>query len=105
MARQSRPRRRTFRAQGTSHTPTSPTSEPDLADPAGQEQPSESGSVPVEPEMYVWRPRQVVKVTTQMTVEHRRLMDHLTRSTGKSMWELLRDAIDHTYPQGEGHTP
>lgn len=48
-----------------------------------------------------WQPRQVVKVTTQMTVEHRQLMDHLEKTTGQRMWELIRDAIEEKYAKGK----
>lgn len=104
MPRHTEPRRRTFRPQGTSHTRTTEVVEPVPAAPA-EAQPSAPGPAPGMPELYSWRPRQVVKVTTQMTIEHRRLMDHLTRSTGRSMWELLRDAIDHTYGPREDSEP
>lgn len=49
------------------------------------------------PVMATWEPPRVVKVTTQMSIEHRQLMDHLEKTTGKRMWELLGDAIQHTY--------
>lgn len=50
-----------------------------------------------EPVLATWQPPKVVKVTTQMTVEHRQLMDHLEKTTGQRMWELVRDAIEEKY--------
>lgn len=44
-----------------------------------------------------WEPPAVVKLTTQITVEHRKLLHRLERKTGTSLWKLLGDAIDEKY--------
>ncbi|AGG66203.1 hypothetical protein [Corynebacterium callunae] len=44
-----------------------------------------------------WQPPLVVKITTQMTMEHRKMIDELSRETGKKPWQLIRDALDYTY--------
>ncbi len=44
-----------------------------------------------------WQPPSVVKITTQMTVEHRKMIDELSYETGKKPWQLIRDALDYTY--------
>lgn len=44
-----------------------------------------------------WEPPAVVKLTTQMTVEHRQLLHRLERQTGTSLWKLIGHAIDNTY--------
>ena len=48
-------------------------------------------------QVHVWQPPSVVKVTTQMTLEHRQLMAYLEATTGKRLWELVGEAIDQTY--------
>lgn len=44
-----------------------------------------------------WEPPAVVKLTTQMTVEHRKLLHRLERQTGTSLWKLIGHAIEETY--------
>nr|WP_172688419.1 hypothetical protein [Corynebacterium glutamicum] len=44
-----------------------------------------------------WEPPAVVKLTTQITVEHRKLLHLLERQTGTSLWKLIGHAIDETY--------
>lgn len=44
-----------------------------------------------------WEPPAVVKLTTQITVEHRKLLHLLERQTGTSLWKLIGHAIDNTY--------
>ncbi|MGP5380394.1 hypothetical protein [Corynebacterium casei] len=44
-----------------------------------------------------WEPPAVVKLTTQMTVEHRQLLHRLERQTGTSLWKLIGHAIEETY--------
>ena len=44
-----------------------------------------------------WEPPAVVKLTTQITVEHRQLLHRLERQTGTSLWKLIGHAIDNTY--------
>lgn len=50
-----------------------------------------------QPKLARWQPPAIVKVTTQMTVEHRQLMDRLEKTTGNRMWEIIRDAIEKTH--------
>lgn len=83
MPKHPRPRRRAVRPQGPVRDAT-PQGEVEV-------QPAGGGGI------YGWHPPAVVKVTTQMTVEHRRLMSQLEAQTGRHMWELLHDALENAY--------
>lgn len=90
MPRHPRRRRRVFRPQGASTAPSA-----EVASPP---------PVATVADLHVWQPPQVVKVTTQMTVEHRQLMAYLEATTGKRMWELLGEAIEQTYGPATAHS-
>jgi hypothetical protein len=78
--------------------PRKPASVPDSAEvvPSTPATPSSS-----EFGISTWQPPSVVKVTTQMTVEHRQLLHRLEAQTGEKLWVLLGKAIENTYENGQ----
>lgn len=65
----------------------------------------ENGVMMAKSQAEEWQPPAVVKITTQMTLEHRKMIDELAHETGKPPWQLIRDALDQTYLGREVTTP